>query len=208
MIIIHTRKWKQVTEQEMMQKILASAKSSVPVWAKAAICLLLCALLTAAAIAGYNYLQKEHAVLLTQQQLADKVELAKALDVSQGTAKKLAAEIVAVKEKEPEIRYIETAPNIDQAAVKVQKDIDAGKSPACAIPADKTIVATNPGKQTVEVFRITLDKAKWGVNGLVLAGGSDPAEVGAGPSYYNKGYSINAGATSRGRGYVMVVKLF
>ena len=195
-----------MTEQEMIAELLANAKKQVPPWVKIAVGLLLCAVLAASALAGYNYLRHEHATMLTQAQLADRVELAKKLDITQGQATKLAKELAIAKEKEPEIRYIEVAPNIEQAAVQVKQKIDAGESPANKIPADKTVIATNPGKQTVEVFRITLDKAKWGVNALVLAG--DSVEVGAGPSYHNKSYSVNAGVTSRGRGYIMVVKLF
>ena len=193
---------------ELESAAFKAAQNSIPLWVKIALAGVLMALLCAAAAAGYYYLKHEHAALLSQQQITQTAELAKALDISHGTAKKLTAELAAAKNKEPDIRYIVQAPTVERAAVQVKKDIDAGKSPANKIPADKTVVTPNKTEQKVDVYRITLDKARWGVNGLVLAGGSDAVEVGVGPSYHNKDWSVNAGVTSRSRVYVMVTRYF
>ena len=189
---------------ELESAAFKAAQSAVPLWVKIALAGVLLALLCAAATAGYYYLKHEHAAILSQQQITQTAELAKALSISDNQAKKLTAELAAAKNKEPDIRYIVQAPTIEQAAVQVKKDIDAGKSPANKIPADKTVVTPNKTEQKVDVYRITLDKARWGVNALVLAGGSDAVEVGGGPSYHNKNWSANGGVTSRGRGYVMM----
>ena len=165
-------------------------------------------LLITGAMAGYYYLKYEHAVTLSQQQLQQSAELAKVLNVSQSTAKKLTAELTAANNREPNIRYIVQAPTVEQAATQVKKDIDAGKSPANQIPADKTVITPNKTEQKVDVYRITLDKAKWGVNALALVGGNETAEFGGGLAYHNKDWSVNAGGTNRGRVYVMGIKYF
>ena len=64
----------------------------------------LVALLIAGAMAGYYYFKHEHAVILSQQQLQQTAELAKVLEVSQSTAKKLTAERTAANNREPDIR--------------------------------------------------------------------------------------------------------
>ena len=193
---------------ELESAAFKAAQSAVPLWVKIALAGVLLALLCAAATAGYYYLKHEHAAILSQQQITQTAELAKALSISDNQAKKLATELAAAKNREPDIRYIVQSPTVEAAAVTVKRDIDAGKSPANKIPADKTVVTPNKTEQKVDVYRITLDKARWGVNALVLAGGSDAVEIGMGPSYHNKSWSVNAGATSRGRGYVMAVKYF
>lgn len=187
---------------------LAAAQKSVPLWVKIAVVVLVIALMSAAAVAGYHWLKHEQAVVMSQQQIQQAAELAKALDITKAQATKLAAELAKAKDKEPEIRYIVQAPTVEQAAVQVKKDIDAGKSPANKIPADKTVVTPNVTEQKVDVYRITLDKARWGVSGLVLAGGNEAAEFGAGISYHNKDWSASVGVTTRSRVFVMGTKYF
>ena len=187
---------------------LAAAQKTVPLWAKIAVAVLVIALMSAAAVAGYHWLKHEQAVVMSQQQIQQSAELAKALDISKSQAIKLTAELAAAKNRDPDIRYIVQAPTVEKAAEQVKRDIDAGKSPANKIPADKTVVTPNTQEQKVDVYRITLDKAKWGVSGLVLAGGNEPVEVGGGPSYHNKDWSISAGGTSRGRVYLLGTKYF
>ena len=178
-----------------------AAKKWVPTWAKVAIAGVLIVTMLVTAVAGYYYFQHDHAVIMNQAQIKSKEELAKQLNLTQGQAKLLASELAKVQDKPPDIRYIVQAPTIEQAAGKVQHDIDAGKSPANQIPADKTVVTPNVKDQKVDVYRITLDMAKWGINWLVLAGGDLPAEFGVGPAYHNKNYSIAAGATNQKRYY-------
>lgn len=165
-------------------------------------------LLIAGAMAGYYYLKHEHAVVLSQQQIQQSAELAKVLEVSQSTAKKLTAELAAANNRESDIRHIVQTSTVEQAATQVKEDIDAGKSPANQIPADKTVVTPNKTEQKVDVYRITLDKAKWGVNALLLVGGNETAEFGCGVAYHNKDWSVNAGGTNRGRVYMMGTKYF
>lgn len=189
--------------EELLAKVreleLAAAKSSWPTWAKIAGAVLVLALLVTAAVAGYHWLKHDHAVVMSQQQIKSSAELAQKLDISQAQAKKLATELAAANNKDPDIRYIVQAPTVEKAAEQVRKDIDAGKSPANKIPADKTVVTPNKTEQKVDVFRITLDKARWGVSALVLAGGNEAVEFGAGAAYHNKDWSVSAGGTNRGR---------
>ena len=187
---------------------LAAAQKSVPLWAKIAGAILVLALISTAAVAAYHWTHREKAQVMTELQIQQSAELAKRLDISQAQATKLAAELAKASNKDPEIRYIVQSPTVEKAADQVRKDIDAGKSPANMIPADRTVVTPNVKEQKVDVYRITLDKARFGVNVLVLAGGTDPVEVGAGPSYKNKDWVANAGGTSRGRFYLMGTKYF
>ena len=186
----------------------AAAQKSVPLWAKIAGAVLVLALLIAAAVAGYHWIKHDHAVVMTEQQIKQSAELAQKLSISDAQAKKLAVELAAANNRDPDIRYIVQAPTVEQAAVQVKRDIDAGKSPATKIPADKTVVTPNTQQQKVDVYRITLDKARWGVSGLVLAGGGEAAEFGGGAAYHNKDWSISAGGTNRGRVFVMGTKYF
>ena len=187
---------------------LAVAQKSVPLWAKIVVAILVLALISTAAVAAYHWTHREKAQIMTELQIQQAAELAKRLDISQAQAKKLAAELAVAKNRDPDIRYIVQAPTIEKAAEQVRKDIDAGKSPANMIPADKTVVTPNVKEQKVDVYRITLDKAKWGISGLVVAGGTDPVEFGGGVAYHNKDWGMAAGATSRGRVFVMGTKYF
>lgn len=187
---------------------LAAAQKSVPLWAKITVAVLVLALIGAAAAAAYHWTHREKAQIMTELQVKQSAELAKALDISQAQAKKLAAELAVAKNRDPDIRYIVQAPTVEKAAEQVKRDIDAGKSPANMIPADKTVVTPNTKEQKVDVYRITLDKARWGASGLAIVGGTEAAEFGAGISYHNKDWSASVGATSRGRGFVMGTKYF
>lgn len=204
-----------MTETELRARVaeleaaaFTAAQKSVPLWAKIAGAVLVLALLIAAAVAGYYWIKHDHAVVMSEQQIKQSAELAQKLSISDAQAKKLATELAAANNRDPDIRYIVQAPTIEQAAVQVKKDIDAGKSPANKIPADKTVVTPNKTEQKVDVYRITLDRARWGVSGLVLAGGSEAAEFGAGAAYHNKDWSISAGGTNRGRVFLMGTKYF
>lgn len=197
---------------ELLAKIreleIAAAQKSVPLWVKIAVAILVIALMSAAAVAGHHWLKHEQAVVMSQQQIKEAAELAQKLSISDAQAQKLTVELAKAKDKPPEIQYIVQAPTVEKAAEQVKRDIDAGKSPANKIPADKTVVTPNVAEQKVDVYRITLDKARWGVSGLVLAGGVDAVEFGGGVAYHNKDWSATVGGTSRGRVYVMGTKYF
>ncbi len=199
-----------MTDEELKAKLaeyesqeLKYAQDSIPLWVKIVLAAVLIVAMVAVGTAAYYYFQHDHAVVMTQEQIKSKEELAKQLNITQGQAKLLATELAKVQDKPPDIRYIVQAPTIEQAAVTVKRDIDAGKSPANAVPADKTVVTPNIKEQKVDVYRITLDKAKLGFNTLALAGGDLPFEVGAGISYTNKDWGADAGYTTRNRVYGM-----
>lgn len=193
---------------ELEAQALAVAQKSVPSWVKIAGAVLLLALLVTAAVAGYHWLKHDHAVVMSQQQIKQAAELAQKLSISDAQAKKIATELAAAQNRKPDIRYIVEAPTVEKAAERVKRDIDAGKSPANKIPADKTVVTPNKAEQKVDVYRINLDKARWGVSALVLAGGNESVEFGAGAAYHNKDWSVSAGGTNRGRVFVMGSKYF
>ena len=193
---------------ELEAAAFQTAQKQVPTWAKIAVAILVLVLIGTAAVAAYHWTHREKAQIMTELQIKQAAELAKALDISQAQAKKLAAELAVAKNRDPDIRYIVQAPTVEQAAKKVKEDIDAGKSPANKIPADKTVVTPNVKEQKVDVYRITLDKARWGVSGLVLAGGTEAVEFGGGVAYHNKDWSASAGVTTRSRVFVMGTKYF
>ena len=63
--------------QELEADAYNNAKSWVPTWANAAINIVLVLAMTGAGVAAYYYFQHDHAVLMTQEQIKSKAELAK-----------------------------------------------------------------------------------------------------------------------------------
>jgi hypothetical protein len=174
----------------------------------AALALLLVAIIGGVGWLWYDKHKAPAVVQIDQAHLTDIATLQQKLDLKTHEAQLLSTELEKTQNRDPDVRYIVQAPTVQQAATKVEADIKAGTSPANKIPADKTIVTPNTTAQKVDVYRVTLDKARWGVNGLVLAGGSDPVEIGIGPAYHNKDWGASAGGTSRGRYYLMGTKYF
>lgn len=158
----------------------------------------------------YFYFSSKHeeSVLMTQEQIKIANELKDKLDISMNNANMLKKEIEKANNKPPEIRYIVQAATVEEAAKQEEKRIEEGTSPANQIPAHKTIVTPNIKEQKVDVYRITLDKARLGVNALVLVGGDKNAEVGIGPSWKNKDNAVNLGITSESRYYGMLTHYF
>jgi len=72
--------------------------------------------------------------------------------------------------------------------------------------SDRTVVVANETDYKVDVLKINLDKARLGFNVLVLAG--DGGEIGAGPTWKNRGSAINAGYTDKKRTYGMWVRYY
>jgi predicted RNase H-like nuclease len=97
---------------------------------------------------------------MQQEQLKQTDTLAAALNISQAEAKALQAKLIEAQNKPPVVSYHVTERTVEKAAEQVKKDIDAGKSPANKIPADKTIVTPNTDQQKVDVYRITMDKPR------------------------------------------------
>lgn len=173
------------------------------------------ALLAAAAgLAAWRHIDAHNqtVVTLTEQQAQSQAELARVVGDSQRQAADLQAELERTKAENPRPVDVTTvqAPTTDQAAAKVAAEIrqnnrltpDAPPLP----PADTTLVKPVPTTNTVEVYRITLDKARLGVNALVLAGGGKRAEIGLGPSWKNRDYAVNVGYTTEGRFYLVAVR--
>ena len=183
-------------------------------WTKVATIALAILLLIGIALGGawlYQKWQAGHDPPVTQidySKIKDVPKLKESLHINTKEAQQLSSEIEKAEARGPEIQYVVQAPTVEAAATQVETDIKTGTSPANKIPADKTIVTPNTKEQKVEVFRITLDKPRWGVNAIVLAGGSDAVEVGLGPSYKNKDWAANAGMTTRSRYYLMGTKYF
>jgi Tfp pilus assembly protein PilV len=152
-------------------------------------------LLGSAAVAGYFYLKHDHAVVLQQEQLKQADTLAKALNISQAEAKDLQKKLAEAKQ--PVVNYTIAAPTVQAAAEQVKKDIDAGKSPANNVPADKTVVTPNTQDQKVDVYRITLDKPR-GIGAYVSTESAGAmvqyknAVLFGGPRFHG-GYEIGAG---------------
>lgn len=166
-------------------------------------------------IADKFHAKEQEVVVLTKQQAESAEQLKKVTDGSERQAKELRDELARVKEEKRQpiyvTEYVERDTN--KAAAEIAKNIeDTGKispdEPMKLPAADKTLVVPVPEKQTVEVYRITLDKARWGVNALVLAGGDKRPEVGLGPSWKNRDNAVNLGYTTEQRGYLMAVHYF
>lgn len=162
----------------------------------------------------YNkYFHKEQVAQVSQEELKDVGVLTEKLDVTPQEAKEIAKQI-AKKEAsgDPDMVYYVKGDTVQEAATQVAQDIQNNKSPANTIPADKTTVTpvTNPktGEQKVEVNRITLDKARIGTSALVLAGGNESPEIGAGLTYHNKDNELTAGYTTKQRVFVMGTHYF
>ena len=187
-------------------EILAALRANKTSWkAYAVIALLVVALSAAGAIALYKHFEAEKAVLVSQEQLKNTQQLADALKLSKQTAAELQKKIA---EASPVIHYTVQAPTVQQAAGAVKKQIEAGTSPVNKIPADKTVVSPNTDQQKVDVYRITLEKARGGVNMLMLAGSGKGPEVGIGPAWNNRDNAVNLGYTSEKRYYGMWVRYF
>ena len=156
-----------MTEQEMLNRIrsleeeaLASARASVPAVVKIILTVLAILLIICAGCAGYYYMKHDNAVVISQEQLKNAEKLAKALDISQSTALALEKKLQEAQSKPPAVSYTVQAPTVQQGAVEVKRQIDAGTSPANKVPADKTIVTPNVEEQKVDVYRITMDKPR------------------------------------------------
>ena len=72
--------------------------------------------------------------------------------------------------------------------------------------SDRSVVGANATDYKVDELKINLDKARIGMNVLVLAG--DGGEIGAGPSWKNRDNAINAGYTNKKKTYSMWVRYF
>ena len=106
----------------------------------------------------YNSYQVEKPVLLKQEQVKDPVKLANAIHITKAEAQ----QVISIKERtQPVATYYTQASTVEQAAENVKKDI-AHSNPnlpkAATEKSDRTAVVANTEEQTVDVYKIKLDK--------------------------------------------------
>ena len=97
-------------------------------------------------------------VIMQPADTQDTARLQQQLDISRKEAEQLKAEIIRVSARPPAASYYVEAPNTQEAAKIVEKQIKEDRAPVALPPADKTIVT--PQEQKVDVYRITLDKPR------------------------------------------------
>ncbi|MGL5513105.1 MAG: hypothetical protein ACRDBM_07775 [Sporomusa sp.] len=144
-----------------------------------------------AARLGWQYYSNTEAKLrqatvLTEQQAEDINVLQNELIISQGNAEALQAAYEQEKNKPATTFYVQ-ATTLPAAAEQVQERInnnDQTLPPMVLEDSDRTVVVANETDYKVDVLKINLDKARFGVNGIVLAGNG--TEAGAGPSWKNR----------------------
>ena len=148
------------------------------------------------------------ATVLTERQANEVKSLQEQLKISQGNAAALQAAYEQEKNKPATTFYVK-APSLPAAAEQVQERInnnDQTLPPMALEKSDRTVVVANETDYKVDVLKINLDKARLGMNVLVLAGNG--GEIGAGPSWKNRDNAINAGYTDKKRTYGMWVRYF
>jgi len=148
------------------------------------------------------------ATVLTEKQAEEVKSLQEQLKISQGNAAALQAAYEQEKNKPATTFYVK-APSLPAAAEQVQERInnnDQTLPPMALEDSDRTVVVANETEHKVDVLKINLDKARLGMNVLVLAG--DGGEIGAGPSWKNRDNAINVGYTNKKNTYGMWVSYF
>jgi hypothetical protein len=192
--------------ESLRQQALTAATSTIPLHIK----VILGVLVVALVFGGFAWLHNSHlqkAQVVSAETFASVNALQNKLDISEANAVGLKKFYDSVKT--PVATYYVTAPSVETAASKVVQQInskDQSLPPAALATADRTTVVPNVQQQKVDVFKISLDKAKIGMNVLVLAG--DRTEVGVGPSWKNRDNAVNAGYTTRNNWYGMAVHYF
>ena len=161
------------------------------------------ALLCGSVYAGYHYGQTPAPAVaqVTQQQLADPQALMQILKQQQGQIDALMKAIAAAQTQPPPVSYTVQAPTVQAAADRVTQEVKQGSSMALQVPGQQTLVVPNTQQQKVDVYRVTTEHARWGVNAFVMAGGGKRPAVGAGPAWMNRDNAAAVGYTSERRVY-------
>jgi len=142
---------------------------------------ILLAVMVAAGIYFYHDWQEsryQKAITMTQEQMESMAELKKRLHTSEQNAAALQAAIQKINtgQTQPVVNYYVQSPTVQQAAEKVQQQINNKDLtlPATALEqTDRTVVTANVDQQKVDVYKVTLDK-RW--------------EIGLGVGYHNEFY--------------------
>lgn len=121
-------------------------------------------LIAVLAILAYVQKNKEEPKVITnyivRQAPIDK--LAKGIDVNTEQAKAIRTEIIKTETRSPDGQFTVVAPNLDKATKETQSLIkkEDEKLPKVALEkTDRTVIAKNEDNQTVDVYKINLNKA-------------------------------------------------
>lgn len=158
-------------------------------------------------IYGCSREKKEEPKVMDYQQTTDPAAVQKKLDVSQGTAREITREIYHVQQSDapPAITYYVPAPDVQEGAEKVAKDIQEGKPAvpaAAAEKTDRTVVTADTTRQKVDVYKINLAKAHKIKVGAMTVGGKGYVGAGyqagrwTGMIYTRSGRKVEAGSIS------------
>lgn len=89
-------------------------------------------------------------------------ELAKEIDVNKGQAKAIRTEIIKTESRSPDAQFVVKESNLDRATRATEKLIEGKdeKLPKQALEkTDRTVITKNEDRQTVDVYKINLNKA-------------------------------------------------
>ena len=131
--------------------------------------------------------------------------LSKAIRVDSGTAREITREIERIHDgnTQPVVTYTVEAPDIETAAMETAKNIEQKDTrlPKQAVEkTDRTVITSDPNKQTVDVYKINLrnnHKIKVGVlqvDGKTYGGAGYQAGRWEGMVYTRDGRQIDAGS--------------
>jgi hypothetical protein len=147
----------------------------------------------------------QQAVTLNQEMTQNIEELKQQLHITHGNAQMFSEAYERGKNKQPTATFYVQAPTLEDAAKDVEQRIhnqDNSLPTAVLEKSDRTAIVANTQQQKVDVIKITLDKARLGVNVLVLYD-HEHFEAGIGPSWKNLDTAVNIGVTTKQRAYVM-----
>lgn len=136
------------------------------------------------AILAYAQKNKEEPKVITNYivRQAPLNEFAKAIDVNKVEAKEIRTEIIKTESRSPDTQFAVKASNLDRATIVTQKLIEEKdeKLPKQALEkTDRTVITKNEDRQTVDVYKINLNK------GHKIKVGATYLED---KTYYNIGY--------------------
>jgi len=103
----------------------------------------------------YVHFHKSNVAIIQPSQLTPN-NVSKTINVPEQTAKEIIMRIEQVTQKPPVVTYTVVAQNPNEAAKKVEQQINTNTAPVKLPAADKTIITPQPTK--VDVYRISLEK--------------------------------------------------
>jgi hypothetical protein len=103
----------------------------------------------------YVHFHKSNVAIIQPDQLTPN-NVSKAISVPQSAAKEIIMRIEQATQKPPVVTYTVVAQNPNEAAKKVEQQVNTNTAPVKLPEADKTIITPQPTK--VDVYRISLEK--------------------------------------------------